>query len=77
MGRANQRSRKGKGKGKHLAKVGSRPDLAEEGRRERAAVMDVMGLGNLSEGSRSALFWIGAVILAAGIVALVILTLVP
>lgn len=73
MGRANQKPRKGK-QHQHLAKVGSRPDLEHEGAKERAAVMDVMGLGNLSSGARNVFFWIAALILVAGIVALVILT---
>jgi|GEM_PF-3752291 hypothetical protein len=37
--------------------------------------MDVMGLGNLSPTTRSILFGLGTLILVAGIVALVILTL--
>jgi hypothetical protein len=73
MGRANSRPRRGKPR-EHLPKVGSSDELREEARRERAAVMDVMGLGNLSEGTRNALFVVGALILVAAIVALVILT---
>jgi hypothetical protein len=73
MGRANSRSRKGR-QHEHLAKVGSADELGEEGRRERAAVMDVMGLGRLSEGGRNALFVVAALVLVAAIVGLVILT---
>ncbi len=71
MGRANERPRKGK-KPQHLAKVGSTDDLRTEGARERSAVMDVMGLGNLNAGVRSVLFAIGVLILVAAIVAFVI-----
>ena len=73
MGRANSRPRKGK-RHEHLPKVGSSDELVEEQREERAAVMDVMGLGNLSQGARNAIFWVGALILVAAIVALVIFT---
>ncbi len=73
VGRANERPRKGKPQ--HLAKVGSKPDLRTEGARERSAVMDVMGLGNLNPTARSILFGLGTLILVAAIVALVILTL--
>ena len=71
MGRANERPRKGN-KPQHLAKVGSAPDMRNEGQKERGAVMDVMGLGNLSAGTRSAFFIIGVLILVAAIVAVVI-----
>jgi hypothetical protein len=78
MGRANSRPRKRKGKGhtehhEHLAKVGSKTELEEEGRRERAAVMDVMGLGGMSQGARNVFFWVCAIVLIGGILALVIL----
>ena len=73
MGRANSKPRK-KGKHQHLPKVGSAPELAHDGQRERAAVMDVMGLGNLGAGARSALFFLAALILIGGIVGFVILT---
>ena len=82
MGRANSKPRKKKHKGtsqhpQHLAKVGSKPDLRDEGRRERGAIMDVMGMGNLSSGAKQAVFWIGTIILVAAIVGLVILTAKP
>lgn len=77
MGRANSKPRKKKG-GKtanhqHMAKVGSAPELKHDGQRERAAVMDVMGMGNRSTGSRNVWFAILAVVLVAAIVGLVIL----
>lgn len=77
MGRANSKARKKKG-GKsanhqHLAKVGTKPELKHDGTRERAAVMDVMGMGNRSSGSRNVWFGILAVVLVAAIIALVIL----
>lgn len=55
--------------------MGSNPDLRTEGARERSAVMDVMGLGNLGPTARSILFGVGTLILVAGIVALIILTI--
>lgn len=72
MGRANSRRRKGADH-QHLPKVGSKPELAHDGRRERAAIMDVMGLGKLGDGAKSALFVVGVLVLVAAIVALVIL----
>jgi hypothetical protein len=77
MGRANSRPRKTKrgGGGQHLPKVGSADELAEEGRRDRSAVMDVMGMGNMSAGAKQAIFWIGTVLMVAAIVALVIFTI--
>ncbi len=77
MGRANSKPRKKKG-GKsashqHLAKVGSAPELEHDGRRERAAVMDVMGMGNRSTGARNVWFGVLALVLVAAIVALLIL----
>jgi len=78
MGRANSKSRKKKGHRSvdhnHLAKVGTKPELAHDGKRERAAVMDVMGMGNMSAGTKQAIFWIGTLVLVAAIVALVIFT---
>jgi hypothetical protein len=77
MGRANSKSRKKKGHHtvdhNHLAKVGSKPELAHDGKRERGAVMDVMGMGGSSGGARRAYFVIGVLILVAAIVALVVL----
>jgi hypothetical protein len=77
MGRANSKPRKKKGHHavdhNHLAKVGSKPELAHDGKRERAAVMDVMGMGGASGGAKRAFFVIGVLILVAAIVALVVL----
>ncbi|MGZ4676634.1 MAG: hypothetical protein ACXVJ7_16395 [Acidimicrobiia bacterium] len=75
MGRANSRPRKGNTR-QHLPKVGSAPELARDGQRDRAAVMDVMGLGNLSVGARNAIFIVGALILVAAIVSLLVLLVV-
>ena len=76
MGRANSKSRKKKGHHavdhNHLAKVGSKPELAHDGKRERAAVMDVMGMGGSSGGAKRIFFVIGVVILVAAILALVV-----
>jgi len=82
MGRANSKPRKKKGNRspqhpQHLAKVGSKPDLRDEGQRERSAVMDVMGMGNMSSCTKQAVFWIGTVIMVAAILAIVILTAKP
>jgi len=81
MGRANSRPRKSKknrgGQSTHLPKVGSADELAEEGRRDRSAVMDVMGLGNLSAPVKRLVFWLSTVVFAAAIVALVIFTVHP
>jgi hypothetical protein len=77
MGRANSKTRKKKGKGtanhQHLPKVGSKPELAHDGKRERAAVMDVMGMGSASGGAKRAMFVIGVLILVGAIIALVVL----
>jgi hypothetical protein len=78
MGRANSRSRKRKGTShsqhpQHLAKVGSHTELEHEGRRERAAIMDVMGMGGTSQTTRTVLFWVCAIVLVGGIIGLVIL----
>ena len=75
MGRANSKSRKKKGHKtvdhNHLAKVGSKPELAHDGSRERSAVGDVMGVH--TPGARRLVFVVGVVILVAAIVALVVL----
>jgi hypothetical protein len=77
MGRANSKSRKKKGHRSvdhdHLSKVGSKPALAHDGKRDRAAVMDVMGMGNVGAGTKRAFFVIGVLILVAAIVGLIIL----
>ncbi len=77
VGRANSKPRKGKKKPQHLNKVGGANDMRTEGARERGAIMDVMGLGNMSSGGRSTLFVVGVLILVAAIVALVVLTALP
>jgi hypothetical protein len=77
MGRANSKARKKKGHRsvdhQHLPKVGSKPELAHDGARERGAVMDVMGLGGAGSGTRSALFWICVAVLVIAILALLAL----
>jgi hypothetical protein len=76
MGRANSKSRKKKGHRSvdhnHLAKVGTKPELAHDGKRERAAVMDVMGMGNTGGGAKRVFFVVGVLILVAAIVALLV-----
>jgi hypothetical protein len=77
MGRANSKTRKKKGHHsvdhEHLPKVGSKPELVDDGKRDRAAVMDVMGMGNMSGGAKRAFFVIGVLILVAAIVGLLVL----
>ena len=77
VGQANSKPRKAKKKPQHLNKVGAAEDMRTEGARERGAIMDVMGLGNMSSGGRSTLFVVGVLILVAAIVALVVLTALP
>lgn len=72
MGRANQKPRKGSHQ--HLTKVGSKPELAHDGQRERSAILDVMGLGNLSSGAKSVIFTGGVILMVLAILALVIWT---
>ncbi|MBK5288773.1 MAG: hypothetical protein JJE46_09925 [Acidimicrobiia bacterium] len=72
MGRANQKPRKGKPQ--HLPKGGTKPELAHDGRRDRSAILDVMGLGNLSGGAKSVIFTGSVILMIVAIVALVIWT---
>ena len=76
MGRANSKTRKKKGKStanhQHLPKVGSKPELARDGKRERSAVMDVMGMGNASGGLKRAALVVGVLIMVAAIIALLV-----
>jgi hypothetical protein len=74
MGRANQKPRKGK-QHQHLPKVGSASERSGDGHRERAAVADVMGLGGASPGVRIALMVIAVLVVLAGIIGLVAITL--
>jgi len=64
------------GKRTHLDKVGQHTHsaAAEEQRRERAAVMDVMGLGGVGSAGRVIVWAIGALLLVAAIVALILWT---
>ena len=75
MGRANSKSRKKKGhqsvQHQHLPKVGTKPELAHDGKRERSAVMDVMGVHG--GGAKRVLFVVGVFILVAAIIGLLIL----
>jgi hypothetical protein len=75
MGRANSKTRKKKGhktvQHQHLPKVGTKPELAHDGARERAAVMDVMGVHG--GGAKRVLFVVGVIILVAAIVGLLVL----
>lgn len=54
--------------------MGSAPDLRTEGQRDRSAVLDVMGMGDLSQTTKAILFGLGVLILVAAIVAFLILS---
>ncbi|MFM8303057.1 MAG: hypothetical protein ACKOA9_01975 [Actinomycetota bacterium] len=71
----SKKSRKG-GKRQHLDKVGQHTHsaAAHEQARERAAVMDVMGLGGSGTAGRAVVWTIGVVLLVMAIVALVVWT---
>jgi hypothetical protein len=71
----SKKNRKG-GKRQHLEKVGqhSHSAAADEQRRERAAVMDVMGMGGAGGAGRVVMWTIGGLLLVAAIVALVLWT---
>ena len=62
------------GSRQHLDKVGqhSHDAAAHEQARERSAVMDVMGMGDAGTGARTVVWVIGALLLVAAIVALIL-----
>ena len=68
-----KKSRKG-GKRQHLDKVGQHTHsaAAAEQKRERGAVMDVMGMGGSGSGSRTLVWIIGAILLVVAIFALIL-----
>lgn len=68
-----KKSRKG-GKRQHLDKVGqhSHDAAVQEQHRERDAVMDVMGMGGAGGTGRTVVWVVGALLLVAAIVALVL-----
>jgi hypothetical protein len=67
MGRANQKSRKGKHQ--HLPKVGSATELEHDGAREREALLETMGMGGRGTGNRVAM-WVLAVAIIAFVIVL-------
>ncbi|MEI8000504.1 MAG: hypothetical protein WCI50_04055 [Actinomycetes bacterium] len=71
-----KKSRKG-GSRQHLDKVGhnTHADAVHEQQLERSAVLDVMGLGNLSGTTKAIAFGIFALITVGAIVALLVLLL--
>lgn len=71
----SKKSRKG-GKRQHLDKVGQHTHhaAAQEQRRERSAVMDVMGMGGSDGAGRTVMWTIGVILLIMAIVALIIWT---
>jgi len=68
-----KKSRKG-GKRQHLDKVGQHTHsaAAAEQKRERGAVMDVMGMGGSGGGSRTLVWIIGVILLVVAIFALIL-----
>jgi hypothetical protein len=58
----------------HLPKVGTRTEEQRMMHEEHEAMLDTMGLGGLRKGGRGVVWIVGAVMLAAAIVGLVILT---
>jgi hypothetical protein len=58
----------------HLPKVGTAAERDRMMHEEHEAILDTMGLGGLGKGGRSVVWVVGAVMLAAAIVGLVILT---
>ena len=58
----------------HLPKVGTRTEEQRMMHEEHDAILDTMGMGGLGKGGRSVVWIVGAVMLAAAIVGLVILT---
>jgi hypothetical protein len=58
----------------HLPKVGTRTEEQRMMHEEHEAILDTMGMGGLGKGGRGVVWLVGAVMLAAAIVGLVILT---
>jgi hypothetical protein len=58
----------------HLPKVGTRTEEQRMMHEEHEAILDTMGMGGLGKGGRGVVWIVGAVMLAAAIVGLVILT---
>jgi hypothetical protein len=62
------------GHSQHLPKVGTRTEEQRMMHEEHQAILDTMGVGGLGKGGRGVVWIVGAVMLAAAIIALVILT---
>ena len=58
----------------HLPKVGTKADNDREQRGERKAVMDQMGLGNASKGTKTAFTVVIALLVIGAILGLLLLT---
>jgi hypothetical protein len=69
----SKKSRKG-GKRQHLDKVGQHTHnaAAAEQKRERGAVMDVMGMGGAGSGGRAIVWIVGVILLVVAIFALIL-----
>ena len=74
MGSSGMKKKRKGGKRQHLDKVGEHShDAAKaEQQRERAAMMDVMGLGGSGRGSRAFVAVVGTLLLVIAIVALIL-----
>ncbi|MGZ4737195.1 MAG: hypothetical protein ACXV8R_16465 [Acidimicrobiia bacterium] len=60
----------------HLPKAGTKPDTQRLMHEEHCAILDTMGMGHAGKGSRAAVWIVGALLLIAAILALVIFTVV-
>jgi hypothetical protein len=58
----------------HLPKAGTKTDQQRLMHEEHGAILDTMGMGGAGKGAKTAVWVIGALLLVAAIVALVILT---
>jgi hypothetical protein len=58
----------------HLPKAGTKTDQQRLMHEEHGAILDTMGMGGAGKGAKTTVWVIGALLLVAAIVALVILT---
>ena len=73
MGSKGKRPRK-PNHSQHLPKVGTPAERDRMMHEEHEAILDTMGLGGLGRGGRTAVWVVGALLLAGAIAGLVILT---
>jgi hypothetical protein len=74
MGSSGQKSRKGKKKPQHLAKVGSATENERLQHAEREAVLENMGVGGATGVTRVAIWVVSGLLFAGAICALLLLT---